>query len=509
VGISGGQITALGRLTNCQALHTIDARDGIVCPGFVDVHSHADLSLMAGRWVEGRLLQGITTEVLGQDGLSYAPTSEAHLPAWRRYLAGLNGDFPELDWQWRSVGDLLGRLQNRPANAVYLIPHGAVRVQAMGWEARPAAPAELRAMQDLVRQGLAQGAAGFSTGLTYFPCAAASTAEMVALCQPVAEAGGVYVTHLRSYGGELLAALDEAIEIGRRSGVAVLVSHLRMADPSTWGLAEAVLNRIDRARASGVDTSFDIYPYTVGCAPLFALLPPWAQSGGPDAILARLSDPPECARVVQEMASWSIDCRASHGTSGVDWSAYRLSNAPPVPCGDWDGVALVEAAARLETDVPNFIVRLLLETELNATIVADGGNEADNDLMFAHPAGMVGSDGVLVGEHPHPRGFGTYPRVLAHYVRQKKLLSWEAAVHKMSGMPAARLDLQDRGVLRVGAAADIVVLDPGRVADGATFDQGRRLPRGVEWVLVNGHIVVKGGKYLGGNSGQSLTPLCK
>jgi N-acyl-D-amino-acid deacylase len=497
LAISRQRVVAVGRLQDTRARLRIDARGNFVCPGFIDMHSHADLALLTGRDMDGRLRQGITTEVVGQDGLSYAPAGAANLQAWRRYLAGLNGDAPDGAWKWRTVGEFLEALAGRAANVAYLIPHGAVRVEAMGWDPRPARDDELVAMRALVRQGLAEGAAGLSTGLSYAPCAHATTGEMVAICREVAEAGGLYVTHLRSYGTQVLAALDEAIEIGRRSGVAVHVSHLRVADPSTWGLAPDMLDRIDRARDKGIDVTFDLYPYTAGCAPLFVLLPLWAQSGGPERILERLRDPAEIARMVAEMADWP-----------VDWTTYSLSNVrPSLPCGQWDGVPLVEAAAKQGVRVEALIPHLLVESRLDATIVASGGNEADNDRLFGHPACMVGSDGVLLGQHPHPRGFGCYPRLLARYVRQKASLRWEEAIHKMTGMPAARLNLQDRGLLRVGAAADVVVVDPERVADGATFDAGRRPPTGIEWVLVNGHVVVERGECLGGEHGQALRPL--
>jgi len=497
LAISDQHVVAMGRLQGIEAGLHIDARGHIVCPGFIDIHSHADLALLTGRDMDGRLRQGITTEVVGQDGLSYAPASATNLQAWRRYLVGLNGDAPEPAWIWRTVGEFLEALEGRAANAVYLLPHGAVRVEVMGWDARPAGDDELQDMRALVRQGLAEGAAGLSTGLSYVPCVHATTEEMVTLCREVAEAGGIYATHLRSYGAQMLAALDEAIEIGRRSGVAVHISHLRVADPSLWGLAATMLDRIDRARDTGVDVTFDLYPYTVGCAPLFVLLPQWAQSGGPECVLARLREPSEVARMVAEMAGWP-----------VDWTTYSLSNVPAsLPCGPWDGLPLVEAAARQGVRVEALIPGLVLESELDATIVASGGNEEDNDLLFSHPACMVGSDGVLLGQHPHPRGFGCYPRLLARYVRQTRQLRWEEAIQKMTGLPAARLNLQDRGLLRVGAVADVVVLDPERVADGATFAAGRRPPTGIEWVVVNGRVVVARGEYLGGEIGRVLRPL--
>ena len=493
VGIAAGRLVAVGDLHWAQARGTIDAQGCIVCPGFIDMHSHADLALLTGRDMDGRLRQGITTEVLGQDGLSYAPASEENLGAWRRYLLGLNGDAPDPAWKWHSVGEYLDQLEGRASNAVYLIAHGAVRVEAMGWEARPARQREVQAMRSLVRRGLAEGAAGLATGLTYVPCAHAATDELVALCHEVGQVGGLYVTHLRSYGKHLLAAIDEAIEIGRQSGAGVHISHLRMTSPANWGLSPAVLAQIDRAREEGVQVSFDLYPYIAGCAPLFALLPLWAQSGGADRVLARLRDPAEVQRMMVEMMSWE-----------ADWTAYTLSNARSVPCGDWDGATLSEAAAELGMQVEAFIAQLLLESELDATIISAGGSEEDNACMFAHPACAVGSDGVLLGKHPHPRGFGCYPRVLARYVRETGLLTWEEAIQKMTGLPAALLNLPDRGRLREGAWADVVVLDPERVADAATFPEGRLPPVGIEWVLVNGQVVVERGKYLGSEAGQAL-----
>lgn len=496
LGIVGGQVVAIGPLDPAAARQSIDASNCFVCPGFIDLHSHADIALLSGEWMDFRLRQGITTEVVGQDGLGYAPANPANLDAWRRYLSGLNGDLPGVAWDWQTVGELLQRYQNRASNAVFLVPHGPVRVEVMGWAPRPAAAEELNAMQKLVQQGLEQGAAGISTGLSYIPCTHATTDEMVALCRPVAIAGGILSIHMRSYIADLMPALLEAIEIGRRSGVAVQLSHLRMCDPLTWHCAEPVLEALDKARAQGVDITFDIYPYTAGCAPLLAMLPPWAQSGGPDAIMARLIHPQERQQIIREMQAWS-----------TDWPAFILSSAPPNRLGDWAGVSLAEAAERSDLGVEDFILQILKETGLNAAIVADGGNEADNDLMFAHPAAMVCSDGILPGQFPHPRGYGAFPRVLAHYVREKHILRWEEAVHKMSGAPAARLNLQDRGLVKVGAAADLVVFDPDQVSDRATLQNGRVPPAGIRWVLVNGQVVVAQERYLGKNPGRALTPL--
>lgn len=496
VGITDGQIAAIGQLQSIGASQQIDARNKVVCPGFIDIHSHADITLLADQWTDLRLLQGITTEVVGQDGLAYAPLNAQGLDAWRRYLIALNGDFANVTWDWTSAHELLQRYVHRAANVVYLIPHGAVRTTVMGWDARAATESELRVMQELVRRELEQGAGGISTGLTYIPCAHATTEEMIALCEPVARAGGILSIHLRSYGAKLLDAIDEAIEIGRRSGVAVQLSHLRVADPSNWGLAYAMLERIDRARARGIDVTFDLYPYTVGCTALFVLLPPWAQSGGPDAMLARLNDSEMQQRMSDEMKSWNLD-----------WSAYILSNAPHTALGDWEGFSVTSAAHALGMQPTEFVVQLVRATELNATMIAAGGSEADNEVLFRHPTCMVCSDGVMVGGQPHPRGYGAFPRVISQYVKNHPVLRLEEAIFKMTGLTASRLNLRERGILRDGFAADIVVFDPDTIADGATFKASRTPPRGVEWVLVNGRVAVANGAYRGSQAGAALKPL--
>ena len=497
LAVAEGEIKAIGvNLSDRNARQVIDARGMYVTPGFVDAHSHVDLTLLADRWMEHRIMQGITTEVVGQDGLSYAPASPEHLAQWRRYLRGLNGDFPDrVSWSWGSTAELLEEYQGRVSNAVHLIPHGAVRVEVMGWENRPARPDELRQMSDLVRRSLDEGAAGLSTGLTYIPNAHATTEEMIALCRPVGEVGGLLSIHLRSYAGKLLEAIEEAVTMGRESGAAIQLSHLRMADRSTWGMADEVLALIDRAREEGVDVTYDIYPYTLGCAPLFALLPPWAQAGGPDAILERLDDPGKRTQIRVDWQAWDLD-----------WSIYRLSNAPHPPYQSREGQSLTAIARDLEEDVLGMILDLLLETGLNATIVAGGGSEEDNLKMLTHPAGMIGSDGVMVGGRPHPRGYGTYPRLLTAYVRDNPVLRLEEAVHKMTALPARRHNLNRRGVLSVGAAADVVVFSLDEMEDRSSLQNGRRLPKGVDTVLVNGQPAALHGEYLGGGHGRPLRP---
>ena len=498
VAVADGRIAAIAKhIDLATAEKVIDAKGKIVSPGFIDAHSHMDILLLADERMDYRIMQGITTDVVGQDGLSYAPVSPEHLQEWRRYLIGLNGDYGDrVSWDWTTTDELLQQYDGRASNAVHLTPHGAVRVEVMGWEARPATKSELAQMQDLMRQALQEGSAGLSTGLTYIPCSHATTEEMIALCEPVGDAGGVLHIHLRSYGPQMLEAVAEAIEMGRKSGSAIELSHMRMADPSTWGQAERVLELVEDARAEGIDVTYDIYPYTFGCAPLFCLIPAWAQAGGPDVVLDRLNDEQTREKIKEELGTWQ-----------VDWSFYKLSNFPKNALGDWEGHRLTEAAEAKGVSVFEFMMDVLYTSALDATIVADGGSEKDNIVMLSHPAGMIGSDGVMVGGKPHPRGYGTYPRLFEKYVRDDKVLRLEEAIHKMSGMPAARHNLNDRGLLAVGYAADVVVFSLEDMKDNATFDDALHLPEGVDTVLINGKLAVEDGKYLGSTYGKALRPL--
>lgn len=497
LAVSDGKIKEIRKhLDPAKADRVIDAAGKIICPGFIDTHTHSDIILLADERMDYRIMQGITTEVVAQDGLSYAPVSPEHLQEWRKYLTGLNGDYGDrVSWDWTSTAELMQHYQGKASNVVHLVPHGAVRVEVMGWDARPATQDELKQMQKLVERSIREGAAGISTGLTYIPCSHATTEEMIALCTPVGEAGGILSVHLRSYAGQMLEAVAEAIEIGRQSGAGIQLSHMRMADVSTWGMADAVLDLIDKARNDGVDVTYDIYPYTFGCAPLFCLIPAWAQAGGPEVVIRRLQDPTKRAQIVSELNEWELD-----------WSNYSLSNVPEQLVGEWEGYTLPDAAKATGKGTFEFIMDILYQSELDATIVAGGGSEPDNLKMLTHPAGMIGSDGVMVGGKPHPRGYGTYPKLLQKYVHEDRVLRLEDAIHKMTGIPAARHSLQERGTLAVGNAADVVVFALEDIRDNATFENALQLPEGIDTVLINGQAAVLEGKYLGSKYGKALRP---
>jgi N-acyl-D-amino-acid deacylase len=497
IGIKDGKIAAIGQLQGLPRKHEIPAGDLITCPGFIDMHAHTDIALLSGQLMEYRLLQGITTEVIGQDGLAYAPCSLEHLQEWRGYLSSLNGDLlPEQDWNWLSVADLLARYENKASNVVLHIPHGAVRVEVVGWDDRPATKAELQEMQKLVMQGMAQGAIGLSTGLNYMPCMSGTTEEMIALCEPVADMHGILSVHLRSYAGKFLEALEEVFEVGRQTGCGIHLSHLRIADRSNWGKSNLVLEMIDRARDEGIEVTCDLYPYSVGNAPLFLLTPGWLQAGGPKQLLQKLADPNSRIKAAREMDAWNLD-----------WSIYPLSNCPKTEFGDWEGASLTTAAQAKGMKVTDFVLELLHHTQLNTAIIAAGGSEADNDVIFTHPTCMVCSDGLLIGGHPHPRGFGAFPRFIREYAFTRNILSLEEAVYRMTGLTASRLNLQDRGIIRKGMAADLVIFNPNEIQDRADYHQSKVPPTGIEWVFVNGNCVVDKGQYQGSHFGHALKPL--
>jgi N-acyl-D-amino-acid deacylase len=477
VGIAGDRIAAVGLLDGETAERTVDADGLFVCPGFVDMHTHSDLQLLASPAHEAKVHQGVTLEVLGQDGLSYAPVTGAVLAQLRTQLAGWNEDPPGFDWSWRTVGEYLDRLDEGIAvNAAYLVPHGTLRMCAIGLEDRAPTDAELRHMQRLLADGLEQGAVGLSAGLTYAPGMYASDDELVALCEVLRERGGFYCPHHRNYGLRALEAYADCIEIARRARVPLHLAHAHLGFPVNKGRAPELLALIDRALDDGVEVTLDTYPYLAGATYLHAFLPSWMHAGGSAATLERLRRPD-----LRERLRIELEVEGSDGFHDVpiDWSTIVV-----------DGRSVAETAAEAGLRPIDFVCDLLVEENLGVACIAHTGNEENVRTIMAHPSHMAGSDGILVGDRPHPRSYGTFPRYFAVYVRELGILTWEEAVRKMTSLPAQRLGFADRGLLRPEMAADVVCLDPDRVRDTATYEEPRRLPEGIPYVLVNGRFVV-------------------
>ena len=490
VAVLGGVIAAMGVLPeSVKAVECIDAMDKVVSPGFIDIHTHADIAMLARPQHLPKVMQGVTTEVFTNCGLGFAPISGEGMMIQRKYISGLFGDDGSrspaggsaeehrgagADWSWRTVGELLERYERGGigANVAYLIPHGALRVSAMGMEERPATTTELSIMVKAVEEGMGQGAWGMSTGIWYAPMRAAGREELVALSR----AAGFFATHQRDYGTEIFAATVESLEIAEAAGVPVQISHLQMNGEEMAGRAPELLSVLDKARTKGVDVQCDTYPYTAGSTFVQALLPDWATDGGPDALLQRLRE--EENRVRIEVA---LSARRD-----TEWKRFNLSGAQSPENRGLEGLTFVAAAEKRGMRVPEWICALLEEEELRACFVHHAAHEGNVRDVLQWDGQMVGSDGLHLPGKTHPRLYGTFPRVLGHYVRQEHILSLEQAIYKMTGMPAARLKLQKRGLLREGYAADLVIFDPATIRDAATFEDPLQYPTGIPYVFVNG-----------------------
>ena len=502
VALSGGRVAEIGRLSEATARRTIDTDGLAVCPGFVDMHCHSDLQILVDPAHEVKVSQGVTTEVLGQDGLSYAPVTGDVLVQLRAQLRGWNDDPPGFDWNWRSVDEYLSRLDAGVAvNTAYLVPHGTLRICAMGLEDRAPTDSELAHMKGLLATGLEQGAVGLSAGLTYTPAMYADDDELVALCEVVASYGGFYCPHHRNYGSRALEAYASCIEIARRSGVALHLAHAHLGFEVNRGKGALLLGMLADARRSGIDVTLDTYPYLAGSTYLHAVLPGWAQAGGHEQTVAALRDQATRARLRA-----TIEEEGSDGYQGipVDWDAIVISGVGRPRNERYVGRSVQDAAAASGVAPFDFFCDLLIDDDLGVSCIQHIGNEANVRTIMTDPGHTAGSDGILVGTRPHPRAWGTFPRYLARYVRELGCLTWEQAVRKMTSLPAQRLGFLDRGLLRPGMAADVVCFDPETVRDTATYEEPKRLPEGIPHVIVNGRLVIDDGRHTGDLPGRAL-----
>ncbi|MGW4029942.1 N-acyl-D-amino-acid deacylase family protein [Streptomyces sp. NPDC004838] len=507
VGLRDGRIAAIRREGDPRltAVRTLDAAGLALAPGFIDMHAHSDLALLRDPAHEAKAAQGVTLEVLGQDGLSYAPVDDRTLDGVRRAINGWNGGGPgdtSVDFDWRTVGEYLDRLDRGIAvNAAYLIPQGTVRMYAVGWEDRPATPAELARMKQLVADGMEQGAVGMSSGLTYTPGMYAPDAELTELCRVVASYGGYYCPHHRSYGAGALTAYNEMVRLTREAGCALHLAHATMNFGVNKGRAHELLALLDRALDDGADISLDTYPYTPGSTTLVAVLPSWASEGGPDAALARLRD-----EKVSERVRHDLEVTGSDGCHGVpvDWDTIEISGVTDPALAPYVGKTIRRSSEERSETPWATARRLLVEDRLGTTILQHVGHEENVRAIMRHRVHTGGSDGILQGEKPHPRAYGTFPHYLGRYARELGVLSLEEAVAHLTSRPAARLRLTDRGLVRQGYRADLVLFDPATVAAGSTFEAPRTLPTGIPYVLIDGRFVIEDGRRTDILAGRSV-----
>jgi N-acyl-D-amino-acid deacylase len=495
IAITNGKIAEIGKIKS-EAGRIIDASQLAVSPGFIDVHSHSDLMLIAEPEARQKIMQGVTTEVVGQDGLGEAPVREDLVDDWRRYLSGLNGD-PDIDWGWRGFGEYLDAIEGaRPAtNVVALVGHGNLRLVTMGMENRDPTADELAKMKEVLLESLREGAHGLSTGLIYPPCVYAGTGELTELCKVVSAHGGVFVVHMRNEGDRLLESIGEVETIGVEAKVPVHISHFKASGERNWGKVVEALNALEEARAKGVDMTVDQYPYVAGSTFLSSLLPVWMHEGGVERMLERLGDVDVRARVAEEM-------RGRGRGSDWGWGNILVTSVKTDGNRRFEGKTLEEIARARGRTPLEVLFELILEEDNAVSMVSFSMSEDDVRTVMRSHLQMVCTDGIVLGK-PHPRAYGSFPRVVGRFVREG-VLRLEQAVRKTTSMPAQRFNLHERGILRPGMCADITIFDPKTIVDTATYDDPIRFPEGVEYVIVNGEITVKEGEHTGIRAGNFL-----
>ena len=503
VAIDNGRIAAVGDLSAEPARNTLDADGRCVAPGFIDIHSHDDFNLPVNPLAPGKIRQGVTTQVTGNCGWSPAPLSSKH-----RQLFLDNASFFDsgLSYDWESIGGFLSQLPPLALNVAQLVGHVTVRCAVMGMEDRPPAKAELSAMKALVADAMAEGAFGFSTGLVYPPSAYGDTEEIAELAGVAAGFGGGYHTHMRDEGRNIMEAVREAAAIGKRSGARVHISHLKLHGRPMWGKAGELLALIETLGREGVSIHCDQYPYPAGSSGLKSLLPNWCHEGGPRALMERLEHPEQRDRIRAEM----LEGMSEAGYMKIaQWSDVMISDSPTRP--GINGMNLQEIGERENKLAADAMLDVLLADYAKTLAIFFTIGVQDMEQILSHPDISIGSDGILTtvpGKEgatlPHPRYYGTFPRVLGKYARETSLLSLPMAVRKMTALPAAALGLTDRGRVAAGCHADIVVFDPATVMDRATYKAPHQFPVGIHEVLVNGEAVVSAGEVTGATPGAIL-----
>jgi len=501
IGISGNYIKEIGQLLSVRGKSVIEAKDLVVCPGFIDAHEHTDVGLLVNPKAESSIRQGITTLVSGNCGGSPFPIAEEIYEETKENLKELY----QLDLTWRDIKGFFSRLEEKGIALNYstLVGHGAIRGAAMGFNDRPPSLEELEKMKKMLAENIESGAVGLSTGLEYAPGSYAKAGEIIELCRVVVQNGGVYATHMRDEGDELLESLDETIDVARKTGVSVEISHFKIAYPRNWHKIDAALAKIEEAKKSGILIFCDRYPYIAGSTGLSFYFPLWAREGTTDEFLAKLKDPELESRLRAHLAEQEKKLGS--------WDKVVISSVVTEKNKIFEGKSVLEGAKKTGKSPYDFMKDLLIEERNRVGMVIFMMKEENLKRILAHPLVGVGTDGSAVAPYgllhrgkPHPRHYGTFPRVLGKYVREEKIVSMPEMLKKMTSIPAQKFGFAKRGTLKSGYFADIVIFDPDKVIDKATWTDPHQYPEGIEYVLVNGRVVIKEGDHTGDLPGKIL-----
>jgi len=506
IGIRDGHIAAIGNLSGVERKRTVDAKGKVVAPGFIDMLGQSELTILVDPRLPSKIYQGITTEITGEGG-SAAPLNDAIVAADR---AGYQ--HYKINPDWRTFRQYFSRLekQGMGINLASYVGATEVRRMVLGDVDVQPTPEQLEKMRALVREAMRDGAVGVSTSLQYAPAPFAKTEEIIALASEASKFGGIYATHMRSESDSVLEAFDEAVRIGREARIPVEIWHFKVAGKANWGRMPELIARVNRARAEGVDVEADTYAYTAWDNGMSAFVPAWAHDGGDAKLIERLKDPATRARIRKDMETpskdWDNEWQEIGGPQDVMISAVQNPALKK-----FQGKRLTEVAKIMNKDPMDALFDLLIEDKAFTECAVFGMSEPDVALALQQPwisvdndSSGVSPEGILGEEHPHPRAYGTFPRILRKYVREEKKLTLEEAIRKFSALPAQRMRLSDRGVLKQGMWADVVVFDPETVRDLATFDDPNRLSEGMEYVLINGVPVIENGKMTGALPGKVL-----
>lgn len=496
IGVAAGRIVSIGRLEG-SSKKKMDAEGLVVAPGFIDMHSHSDMQLLVNPLAESKIRQGVTTEVIGNCGSSPAPLNKYTREEAKKESGELG---KKIDWDWLGFDEFLRKMQRNGValNVAPLVGNVPIRTYVMGFEARKPKASELAKMKMLLVRCMEEGAFGLSTGLIYSPSCYAKTPEIIELCKVVARYSGIYASHIRGEGDPLISSVREAITIGREAKVPVEIAHHKAAGKRNWGKIKKTLAMIQEAREHGIDVTCDVYPYTAGATGLAAGIPSWAHEGGTDRMIERLKDPKTRSRIKREIERGIPGWENLIGTAGPENVMITSSEKHR----NYQGKRISELAKAARKNSLDFIFDLLVEERSRVGIVLFMIDENDMRKVISSPFSMIGSDagaqapyGVLGKAKPHPRSYGTFVRVLGKYVREEGLLTLPEAVRKMTSLPARKVGLWNRGLVRVGNWADLAIFDEDTVGDQATYTDPHQYPTGIECVIVNGKVVVEGKRH--------------
>ncbi len=515
VGVAGDLIAAIGDLTGAQAAEVLDCAGLVVSPGFIDIHSHSDVTVIYNYRAESKIRQGVTTECTGQCGLGVFPVREENRQALKNACSFVTA--APVEWTWGSTADYIAAVRKAgpSVNIAPMVAQGPIRAEVMGFEDADPTPEQMREMCRVLQQCFDEGAVGMSFGLAYAPGAAAKTPEVEALCRVAAENGKHASVHMRNEGADVLEALEEMVGIARRLQeqgllLRLQIDHLKTSGPRNWHLADALLDALERAREDGLDIACDVYPYEVASRHLTGSFPAWMHSGGNEMLMRRLGDPQIRDQYRKLLADWEAGS-SDHHPLEFELDQIRVVDLQTERNQPLIGRFMSDIAEERGGDAIDAVFDLIVEENGHLDVALYSMDEANVEKNLKHPLSMIGSDGFAYATYgelsrgrPHPRSYGTFPRFLGRYVRDKRLMDMGTAISKCTARAAARLNLQDRGLLRCDYKADITAFDPDTVTDTATFEEPHQYAEGIEYVIVNGRMTIREGEHTGAGAGRVL-----